>query len=86
MQWISSFLNTSLSSLVFSDDSMKTTATEGQLQLYRRGTEICTENKLFWNPREKWLTQVEKDVYGRLPARGIKGNVDRSQGKKERAF
>lgn len=56
-------------------------ATDGQLQLCRRGTEICTENKLFWNPREKWLAQLEKGVCGRLPAGRIE-NSKISQGRR----
>ena len=51
-----------------------------------RGTETSTENKLFWNPMEKWLTQLEKGVYGRLSARGVKKkkNVKTSYGRRKK--
>ena len=46
-----------------------------------------TENKLFCNPKKKWLTQLKKGTYGKLPAGGIKKIMLRQvKGEGKKAF
>lgn len=69
--------------MVFSADPVDPTA-EGLLQLCRRGTEVCTEKKLFWGLRKKWLAELEKGFYMKTSYRKNKKYPDESREEGER--